>query len=134
VFILYRSPEDEEELASDSSSLAGSHTSTGSLHDNTGPPEDLIPNTSDVPVSETPYIEATRWSERKLSPSEVHMRVSSRHMILASRSFRDMPGNDNFEEGQTLRSEGKVNVLPKDDPDAFIVLLNVIHGRTRWLH
>jgi hypothetical protein len=31
-----------------------------------------------------------------------------------------------------LRSEGKVNVpLPGGDPDAFIVLLNVIHGRTR---
>ena len=60
------------------------------------------------------------------------MRVSSRHMILASRNFRDMLGNDNFKEGQTLRSEGKLDVpLPEDDPDAFIILLSIVHTHTR---
>ena len=140
VFILYRYPEDEEELASDASSPAGSHASTGSLHDDTGPLEDpdvLVLETKDendldIPKEDTPYMEGPRWSERKSATSEVHMRVSSRHMILASRNFRDMLGNDNFKEGQTLRSEGKLDVpLPEDDPDAFIILLSIVHTHTR---
>jgi hypothetical protein len=53
-------------------------------------------------------------------------------MILASRNFRDMLGNDNFEEGQTLRTQGAVEVpLPEDDPGAFILLLHIIHATTR---
>jgi len=115
VFILYRYPEDEEELASDVSSPAGSHASTGSPHDDTGPLEDsdiLVLETNNkndfgLPKEDTSYMEVPRWSERTPSLSEVHMRVSSRHMILASRNFRDMLGNSNFEEGQTLRSEGR---------------------------
>lgn len=63
---------------------------------------------------------------------EVHMLVSAKHMMLASPVFRAMLRLDNFKEGKTLQSTGKVEVsLPDDDPAAFAVLLNIVHGRTR---
>jgi len=38
----------------------------------------------------------------------------------------------NFEEGQRLRIEGSTDIaLGDDDPDAFEILLNIIHGLTR---
>jgi hypothetical protein len=140
VFILYRYPEDEDDLASDASSPAVSNASTGSLHDDTGPLGDSdVPvletkdeKDLDIPKEDTPYREVPRWSERKSATSEAHTRVSSRHVILASRNFRDMLGNDHFEEGQTLQSEGKLDVpLPEDNPDTFIILLSIVHAHTR---
>jgi hypothetical protein len=63
--------------------------------------------------------------------TDVHMRVSSKHLILASPTFRSMLG-PNFEEGQRLRIEGSTDIaLGDDDPDAFEILLNIIHGLTR---
>jgi BTB/POZ domain len=60
----------------------------------------------------------------------VEMLVSSKHMMLASKVFKAMLSN--FSEGYTLRSTGKVEqTLPEDDPAAFEILLNIIHGRTR---
>jgi len=63
--------------------------------------------------------------------TDVHMRVSSKHIILASSTFRSMLG-PGFEEGQRLRTEGSTDIaLGDDDPDAFEILLNIIHGLTR---
>jgi len=63
--------------------------------------------------------------------ADVHMRVSSKHLILASPTFRSMLG-PGFEEGQRLRIEGSTELaLGDDDPDAFEILLNIIHGLTR---
>jgi hypothetical protein len=63
--------------------------------------------------------------------TDVHMRVSSKHLILASPTFRSMLG-PNFEEGQRLRIEGSTDIaLGDDDPDAFEILLNIVHGLTR---
>lgn len=59
------------------------------------------------------------------------MRVSSKHLTLASSVFKKMlqPG---FKEGQQLLSTGFLELaLPEDNPHMFIVLLNIIHGRTR---
>jgi hypothetical protein len=117
VFKLFRYPEVKEASASESSSLFGRHASSIEyLHDDTHPVEDVILKSSDVPLLEsnnehdltrskedTQYIEeveveGTKWSEHFSTP-EVYMRVSSRHMILASRNFRDMLGNDKFDEG-----------------------------------
>lgn len=37
-----------------------------------------------------------------------------------------------FGESQTLRTVGSVEIpLPEDDPDAFLILLNIIHGHLR---
>lgn len=40
-----------------------------------------------------------------------------------------------FLEGATLKKFGKVSVpLPDDDPVPFAVLMNIVHGRSRWQH
>ncbi|KAI9641996.1 hypothetical protein NHQ30_009866 [Ciborinia camelliae] len=63
---------------------------------------------------------------------DVHMLVSSKHMSLASPVFKAMLQRSNFKEGRELASVGKVKIsLPDDDPDAFAILMCVIHGRTR---
>ncbi|ESZ92957.1 hypothetical protein SBOR_6676 [Sclerotinia borealis F-4128] len=63
---------------------------------------------------------------------DVLMLVSSKHMSLASPVFKAMLQRNNFPEGRELASAGKVKIpLPDDDPDAFAILMCVIHGRTR---
>jgi hypothetical protein len=43
-----------------------------------------------------------------------------------------MLGNGNFKEGDALRSNGSVEIpFPEDNPDAFLILLKIIHGMTR---
>ena len=59
------------------------------------------------------------------------MRVSSRHMILASIVFKAMLSRD-FNEGVTLEKQGVLEVpLPDDDHAALLIVLNVIHGHIR---
>ncbi len=61
----------------------------------------------------------------------VHMIVSSKHLIKVSDSFKAMLRSKygKFEGVEILRSQGRITVtLPDDDADAFIVLLNIIHG------
>lgn len=63
---------------------------------------------------------------------EVQMRVSSKHLILASATFREALGSDEFSESRTLQTKGDVVVpLPDEDPDAMVILLHIIHGLTR---
>lgn len=65
-------------------------------------------------------------------PFNVHLQVSSKHMILASSVFKAMLQRNGFKEGCTLASTGAVEVpLPDDRPEAFITILDIIHGRTR---
>jgi hypothetical protein len=64
-------------------------------------------------------------------PVDIRMLVSSRHMMLASRVFKVMLSNT-FSEGLALRSTGQLELpLPDDDPVAFEILLNIIHGHPR---
>ncbi|KAG4428533.1 hypothetical protein IFR05_015986 [Cadophora sp. M221] len=64
-------------------------------------------------------------------PMTVHMRASSRHLMLASPTFLSMLG-PGYREGSVLQAQGSVIIpLADDDPDALIILLNVIHGKTR---
>ncbi|KAL5321431.1 hypothetical protein ACEPPN_009389 [Leptodophora sp. 'Broadleaf-Isolate-01'] len=120
-----------------------------------GPPEAAPPLSADTPdwleaepesVREESQAETTRamdgltnpetspstCSARRKSKSrveEVQMRVSSRHLILASPTFRTCLGSDMYPEGRTLQSEGHVVIpLHDEDPDAMIILLNIIHG------
>ena len=59
------------------------------------------------------------------------MVVSSKHMMLASPVFKAML-NGNFKEGRALQTDGNVKVeLPDDDPAAFRIILNILHGRNR---
>jgi hypothetical protein len=62
---------------------------------------------------------------------DVHMRVSSKHMMLASPVFKAMFQRGNFKEGRELGSTGRVEVPLDDNPEAFLIVLNVIHGRNR---
>ncbi|KAG5294284.1 BTB domain-containing protein [Histoplasma ohiense] len=62
---------------------------------------------------------------------EVLIRASSRHLILASSVFRAMLQRK-FSECNALQKNGSVEIrLPADDPDAFLILLNIIHGYMR---
>jgi hypothetical protein len=75
---------------------------------------------------------ALKPTEELYPAEEIRMRVSSKHMKLASAVFKAMLREDNFKEGLELGSTGKAEIsLPDDDPDAFAILLNIIHGRTR---
>ncbi|KAF7863214.1 hypothetical protein EAF04_007296 [Stromatinia cepivora] len=62
---------------------------------------------------------------------EVIFQVSSKHMMLASPAFKAMfQHTDGFKEGEELHTEGTVHVpLPDDNPDAFLILANIIHCR-----
>jgi hypothetical protein len=53
-------------------------------------------------------------------------------MMLASPVFKAMLQRGNFKEGRELGFTGSVSIpLPDDNPEAFVVILNIIHGRNR---
>ncbi|KAI9761502.1 MAG: hypothetical protein M4579_001012 [Chaenotheca gracillima] len=59
------------------------------------------------------------------------VRVSSKHVRLASPFFSTLL-NGSFKEGRSLRRDGKAEVsLLEDDAAAFLIILNVIHGRLK---
>lgn len=63
--------------------------------------------------------------------TNVHLRVSSRHLALASTIFCGML-DSGCKEASMLQMNGSVVIpLPEDDPDALIILLDIIHGKTR---
>lgn len=67
--------------------------------------------------------------ETKPRVENVQMRASSKHLILALPTFRISLGSDRYSEGRKLQTEGNLVVpLPDEDPDAMIILLNIIHG------
>ena len=61
----------------------------------------------------------------------LRIRVSSKHLALASLYFkRNLESG--MSESHTLNSEGRVDFLMDDeDPEAMLIIMNVIHGRTR---
>lgn len=62
---------------------------------------------------------------------EVQMRVSSKYLMLASPNFSTLLSSDTV-EGRRLRTKGSVVLsLPDENPDAMIILMNIIHLRSR---
>jgi hypothetical protein len=62
---------------------------------------------------------------------EVEMRVSSRHLILASALFKCLL-KGGFPESQSLSSTGALKIpLPDDDPNPLEIILNIIHGHVK---
>lgn len=62
---------------------------------------------------------------------EVRMRVSSRHLILASRYFKRML-KGNWKESHTLSSDNSIVIHIFDwDPDIFLILMCIIHHGKR---
>ncbi|KUI70814.1 hypothetical protein VM1G_06263 [Cytospora mali] len=73
-------------------------------------------------------------SDSSGSPSpalESQFKVSSKHLTLASRRFRKMLSGD-WLEANTIYPDGHRHVtLEAFDPDALLILLNILHGKTR---
>lgn len=69
--------------------------------------------------------------ESHTSPREIRMQCSLKHLALASSVFKAILVG-NFKESAVLRSVGTLELpLPDDDPAALLILLNIIHGRTK---
>ena len=76
-------------------------------------------------------IKVPRKTECDDEPAEIHMRVSSRHLSLASPVFKVLL-NGKFQEACSFRDSGNVTIsLPDDDPNVLETLFNIIHGRLR---
>ncbi|MCJ1476644.1 hypothetical protein MMC13_005312 [Lambiella insularis] len=70
-------------------------------------------------------------NSESLEQGEVRMRVSSKHLALASKVFKLMlkPG---YLEGNKLLSQGYVELpLPDDNQAALLILMNLIHGKLK---
>ena len=75
-------------------------------------------------------LDSTAGDEEELFQNTI-VRVSSKHLTLASRVFKRML-QARFKEGLELHSKGSAELpLPDDDPAALLILLNLIHGKTR---
>lgn len=90
--------------------------------------------TNDLPKPDTEMEASAISEEEKASISSencVRIRVSSKHLILASSYFkRNLESG--MSESHVLNSEGRVNIPMKDwDPEATLIVMNIIHGRTR---
>ena len=94
--------------------------------------------TADEPFTGQPASTSQRESEvtpsgPTVEPRQIRVRVSSKHLTLASKVFKALlrPG---FQEGDTFRKNGTAEVpLPEDDPNAFLLLLDIVHCRTKRL-
>ena len=61
----------------------------------------------------------------------VRMRTSSKHLVLASPYFRRNL-QSGMSESQALRSQGHVQFsMAEQDPEAMLIVMNIIHGRSR---
>ncbi|KAL8837874.1 MAG: hypothetical protein Q9170_002349 [Blastenia crenularia] len=68
-------------------------------------------------------------SDRKDLCQAVRIRVSSKHLTLASSVFRTM-FKAKYKEGLNLYSQGHAELLlPDDNPAAFLVIMHLIHGQ-----
>ncbi len=66
-----------------------------------------------------------------LEPSEIHLRVSSRHLILASPYFKAAL-NGPWREAASTSADCSHSIYADDwDPEAFLILMHIIHGRNR---
>ncbi|KAK4149057.1 hypothetical protein C8A00DRAFT_19216, partial [Chaetomidium leptoderma] len=70
--------------------------------------------------------------DRPLSePSEIQLRVSSRHLILASPYFKAAL-NGPWREAASVSADCSQDVYAYDwDPQAFLILMHIIHARNR---
>jgi hypothetical protein len=95
------------------------------------------PASEEIPVDDPPAPTGgtltgdVRDSEKQPKSEHIRMRVSSKHLILASPYFRNMLQGD-FKEGVDLDTTGAAEIpLVGDHPAALLILLNIIHGHTR---
>jgi len=109
-----------EGIGEDAAESADTHPDTGASANSAGSPS---PEADTTPDEDEPDREPA---------VVVHMLVSSKHMMLASPVFKAMLQHSRFKEGQELSATGKVEIpLSDDDPYAFRIILDIIHGRNR---
>ncbi|GKT62232.1 hypothetical protein ColTof4_02143 [Colletotrichum tofieldiae] len=100
------------------------------------PPEDIV--SPDIPAPECPCIEPGAGED---SPSvqnaniddetEIKFLLSSRHLVLASRYF-NAKLNGTWKEATPHPVDRRYHLEASDwDPDALLILMQVIHGRMR---
>ncbi|PGH09680.1 hypothetical protein AJ80_07631 [Polytolypa hystricis UAMH7299] len=66
--------------------------------------------------------------DRPKPPTEISVKVSSKHLIVASPVLAALL-NGKFREGHELQMTGTTEIaLPDDNPDIMVALLNIIHG------
>ncbi|KAK5235462.1 hypothetical protein LTR47_003647 [Exophiala xenobiotica] len=98
--------------------LGGASVSNASITDDTLPEQN---NEAEAPFP-------CQQHDETESSDTFEAKVSSKHLILASRVFRAM-FNGNFREAVELHKQEVSKVpLPDDNPDAMVVLLNIVHG------
>jgi hypothetical protein len=84
------------------------------------------------PLSESPTSQdKTPISLHEITQEGMHIRVSSSHIILASPYFKRM-FKGNWKETHVRQSGRCVPIYMEDwDPEALLILMNIIHGHTR---
>ncbi|QSZ33638.1 hypothetical protein DSL72_005206 [Monilinia vaccinii-corymbosi] len=86
----------------------------------------------DIDVENANTVDDDSTAESSKALTELHdvvLLVSSKHMMLASPVFKAM-FQHRFREGEELHQTGMVVVsLPEDNPDKFLMLVNIIHCR-----
>ena len=96
------------------------------------PWDDGIADDDTPPEEEYVADESFGESSHDTGRPEIRMRVSSNHLRLASPYFKRM-FQSGWPEGDALRAEGRaeVHLQNDEDPEALLILLNIIHGHTR---
>jgi len=87
-----------------------------------------------------PFIKGARSDKHAKIPDQtavgianksMRIQVSSKHLMLASAYFKRSLGSK-LEEGHTLRSQGYMEIsMDGQQPEAMLIVMNIIHGRTR---
>ncbi|KAI4960079.1 hypothetical protein J4E86_001699 [Alternaria arbusti] len=68
----------------------------------------------------------------ELEEQSIHYHVSSRHLMLASSTFKRMLAQDGFAESVRNEVDGLYHIVAHDwDPEAFLIVLRIVHGRNK---
>lgn len=101
-------------------------------------PSNMVPLGNTL-INELPYPPPTRPTSGEAAKTPpppptheaVRYRVSSRHLSLASTQFQKRLQSC-WQEGQRLRDDRQVELPVADwDAEAFLILMNIFHGRNR---
>ncbi|KAI4696662.1 uncharacterized protein J4E88_000840 [Alternaria novae-zelandiae] len=104
-------PEDSSMLPLDNGSTAPAEASSATQH---------------TPPSTAPE------EPGELEEQSIHYHVSSRHLMLASSTFKRMLAQDGFAESVRNEADGLYHIAASDwDPEAFLIVLRIIHGRNK---
>ncbi|KAJ6191981.1 hypothetical protein J3E72DRAFT_253957 [Bipolaris maydis] len=96
--------------------------------------ETLISSQIEVPEPEEKHVELAEPASgpTQSEDDEIHYLVSSRHLMLASPWFRRTLTKEEFVESLKNPSDGRYHIQANDwDEEAFLILLNIFHVRTR---